>query len=306
LLAELSYREEQEMRIAANLSVLDEVELIEVCIQHLRAIGVDLIVVTDLGSIDGTRERLASFAEDPDISLILLRRNDDPWGFPARTYEKTIAEFAVDRVLFLDADEFWLPKSGNLKTTATLAAADALSVRRLNIPLVAGRPVLPTDLSPGGYNDLYLVASGRTNADRALERERDLVWIMTEGAPKTIVNPATVNGVGMGHHQVIKKQGTQPNVVRPNDLIIAHAPFSTSARFLRKLENIDRSLTTFGHRLVGPEAWHWRRWLQIAREGKVDEEFRRQALTEEQFQARLRDATIQSAATVLEAMAGAD
>jgi hypothetical protein len=98
----------------------------------------------------------------------------------------------------------------------------------------------------------------------------------------------------MGHHQVIKKQGTQPNVVRPNDLIIAHAPFSTSARFLRKLENIDRSLTTFGHRLVGPEAWHWRRWLQIAREGKVDEEFRRQALTEEQFQARLRDATIQS------------
>ena len=291
------------MRIAAILGVLDEVELIEVCIQHLRAIGVDMIVVMDLGSIDGTADRLVSFAGDADVSVTGLRRDEDPWEFPARTYEKTIAEFAVDRVLFLDADEFWLPKSGNLKATATLAAADALSVRRLNIPLVAGRPVLPTDLSPAGYRDLYLVASGRTNADRALERERDLVWIMTEGAPKTIINPAKVNGAGMGHHQVIKKQGIEPNVVRPDDLIIAHAPFSTSARFLRKLENIDRSLSIFGHRLVGPQAWHWRRWLQIAHEGKLDEEFRRQILTEEQFQARLRDGTIQSAASVLDAIA---
>lgn len=291
------------MRIAANLGVLDEVELIEFCIQHLRAIGVDIIVVMDLGSIDGTADRLVGFAKDPDVTVIRLPQDEDPWGFPARIYEKTIAEFAVERVLFLDADEFWLPKSGNLKTTATLAAADALSVRRLNIPLVAGRPVLPTDLSPAGYHDLYLVASGRTNADRALERECDLVWIMTEGAPKTIVNPAKVDGVGLGHHQVINKQGTQPNVVRPDDLIIAHAPFSTSARFRRKLENIDRSLATFGHRLVGPQAWHWRRWLQIAHEGRVDQEFGRQILTEEQFQAHLRDGTIQSAASVLEAMA---
>jgi hypothetical protein len=199
LLAELSYREKQEMRIAANLSVLDEVELIEVCIQHLRAIGVDLIVVTDLGSIDGTRERLASFAEDPDISLILTATKRRSMGISGpnvrendRWNSRSIGSFSWMRM------NFWLPKSGNLKTTATLAAADALSVRRLNIPLVAGRPVLPTDLSPGGYNDLYLVASGRTNADRALERERDLVWIMTEGAPKTIVNPATVNGVEWG------------------------------------------------------------------------------------------------------------
>ena len=58
-------------------------------------------------------------------------------------YQKTIAEFEVDRVLFLDADEFWIPKSGNIKATSSLAEADALTVRRL-IPLQnrnLGRPL---------------------------------------------------------------------------------------------------------------------------------------------------------------------
>ena len=120
------------MRIAANLNVLDEVEFIETCIQHLRSIGVDLIVLTDIGSIDGTADRLEKFAGDPDIRIIRIDREEDPWGFPARMYQKTIAEFEVDRVLFLDADEFWIPKSGNIKATSSLAEADALTVRRLN------------------------------------------------------------------------------------------------------------------------------------------------------------------------------
>ncbi len=290
------------MRIAANLNVLDEVELIDLCIRHLRAIGVELIVITDLGSIDGTAERLANWESDPDIHLIRLRREEDPWGFPERTYRKTISEFEMDRLLFLDADEFWLPQSGSLQTTASLTTADAVSVRRLNIPLVAGRPVLPADLSPAGYGDLHVVARGRTNADRKLEQESDLMWIMSEGAPKMIINPARVEGIGMGHHHLVRKDGPAPKVVKPDDLIVAHLPFSTAERFARKVENIRRSLDVFGHRLTGSEAWHWRRWLQIAQAGKIDDEFQRQFLTEEQFQARIADGTIQSAASILESM----
>ena len=70
------------MRIAANLNLLDEVEFAEICIQHLRAIGVDVIVLTDIGSIDGTADCLEKFAGDPDIRMIRMRRNEDPWGIP--------------------------------------------------------------------------------------------------------------------------------------------------------------------------------------------------------------------------------
>ncbi|MBA3607387.1 MAG: glycosyltransferase family 2 protein [Chthoniobacterales bacterium] len=291
------------MRIAANLNVLDEAELIELCLRHLRAIGVDLIVLTDIGSVDGTAERLEQFAGDPDICLIRLGRDDDPWGFPARMYERTIAQFSVDRVLFLDADEFWLPRSGSLRDTTSVALHDALSVRRLNVPLVELRPLLPPDLSPASYQDLYVIAKPTTDAERKFQSDPALAWIMTQVGPKTIINPRTVQGVGMGTHQVVEKGQPNPNVVWADDLIIAHLPFSTSARFLRKLENIDRSMNFFGHRLMGSQAWHWKRWLRLAKEGTAGEEFARQVMTEETFRAEQAKGTIQSVEAVFRQMA---
>jgi hypothetical protein len=88
-----------------------------------------------------------------------MRRDEHRWGYLARMYQKTIAEFTVDRVLFPDAREFWLPKSANIKAVASLGQAHALSVRRLNVALVEGRHLLPDDLSPTGYHDFYIEGS---------------------------------------------------------------------------------------------------------------------------------------------------
>ena len=141
-------------------------------------------------------------------------------------------------------------------------------VSRLNVPLVEGRPILPGDLSPAGYSDLYVVASPVKSAQKKFQSDPDLAWITTEVGPKTVINPRTVTGVGIGTHQIVAKDGIAPKIVRPDNVIIAHVPFSTADRFTRKLDNIARSLNVFGHRLVGTEAWHWRRWLQIAQGGR--------------------------------------
>lgn len=66
------------------------------------------------------------------------------WGYLARMYKRTIAEFAVDSELFPDAHEFWLSKSPNIKAVVSLGQAHALSVRRLNVPLVEGGIFCPT------------------------------------------------------------------------------------------------------------------------------------------------------------------
>jgi hypothetical protein len=44
-------------------------------------------------------------------------------------------------------------------------------------------------------------------------------------------------------HRTVEKGGVKPTVIRPDDLIIAHVPFSTYNRFVRKMGNIERSLT---------------------------------------------------------------
>lgn len=270
------------MRIAANLGVCDEVELIAPCIRHLRSIGVDFIFVTDIGSLDGTAEILREFAKDSDISLTLLSREDDPWGFPERMYQKTIANGTFDRVLFLDPDEFWLPKSGSLKSISALDA-DVVRVSSFNVPLVEGRELLPGSISPRDYPDIHFVVQPVENAQASITADPNLPYSMVRVPPKIIVNPDKVMGAAMGCHRVVEKPGMRAVTKVADDMVIAHLPFSTAARFQRKVDNIRRSFAHFGHRLVGTQAWHWRRWLELADQGKGEEEFRRQILTQKQF-----------------------
>jgi hypothetical protein len=77
--------------------------------------------------------------------------------------------------------------------------------------------------------------------------------------------------------------------------VIAHFPFSTWPRFQRKLNNIRRSFAYFGHRLEDGQAWHWRRWVDLADQGKAEEEFHRQMLTQKEFDNLLASGVIQSA-----------
>jgi hypothetical protein len=282
------------MRIAANLGVMDEVELIEQCIAQLRTIGVDLIVVTDVGSTDGTLEILRALSRGPDFCLIETSP-ENLWGFPGRMYERTVAEFEVDRVLLLDADEFWIPRTGNLKDTVGLEATDVLRVERFNVPPVRGVPLLPDTLSPAAYDRLFLVAKPVEQPWLEFQRRPNLASIMTRVVPKCILDPARVAGFAMGGHRPLEKHGIKPTTKVPGDLLIAHAPFSTYTRFLRKLQNIEKTISLHGHLYKAQQAWHWRRWLALAEEGKAEEEFSRQLLTQEQFSQALAEGTIQSA-----------
>jgi hypothetical protein len=282
------------LRIAANLGVLDEVDLIEKCIDHLRAIGVDVIVVTDVGSTDGTLEILRAMPAGPDFCLIETS-HENLWGFPGRMYERTVAEFPVDRVLLLDADEFWIPRTGNLRDTAGLHGTDVLRVARFNIPPVHGLPLLPDTLTPSAYDQLFLVAKPVEQPWLEFQKKPNLASIMTRVVPKCMIDPRRVGGFAMGGHQPLEKDGIKPTMRVPDDLLIAHAPFSTYPRFLRKLRNIEKTISMHGHRYKAQQAWHWRRWLSLASEGKAEEEFDRQLLTREQFKKAQADGTIQSA-----------
>jgi hypothetical protein len=283
------------VRIAANLGVLDEVELIGRCIEHLRRIGVELIVVTDLGSIDGTREILSAYARESDVVLIQLERDQDPWGFPNRMYQMTIADFDVDLVLFIDPDEFWLPASGSLQATSGLDLIDCLQVDRFNVPVVEGRPVLPADLSPAHYDEIFLYTKPILDPRSSLERDPDLAWIRVWMPPKVFANPRAVHAVSMGAHRPLAGNGRNPRVEVPSDIVIAHVPLSTPERFTRKLANIERSMTQFGQRLKPDQAWHWRRWSALLSEGRAEQEFERQVLSGAAFDVAVSEGQIESA-----------
>lgn len=103
------------MRLALTLMVRDEVDVVGAMLDHHLAQGVDVIIVTDNGSIDGTTELLQSYA---DRGLIELRHDPVHRKQQAATVTRMARDAAVvhgaDWVINADADEFWLPKSPGL------------------------------------------------------------------------------------------------------------------------------------------------------------------------------------------------
>ena len=272
----------RDLRIAAHLGVKDEIELIERTIAHLRAIGVDHIIVCDMESTDGTAEVLEKYRSDTFWILTLPNQlmavDDTVWN--ARNLE-LIEQVPADWVLFLDADEFWIPASGSLKDCEALGAADALSVPRFNVPLGPAGPLIPSEIVPTRYDELLVIAEGIADFSTHLRHHPATPWIRGEVGPKVMARRDRIGGWTTGAHDLISPDGAPLRWARPADLLVSHLPLTSPARFARRVENIAEVLAGEDDDLISgdgawkADAWHWRRWLALARQGRLDDEFNR-------------------------------
>lgn len=127
--------------VVMTLMVRDEADIVAANIEHHLAQGIDRIIVTDNGSVDGTREILADYAER---GLIELR--DDPRHAKQQAEVVTaMARHAFTRygaawVCNVDADEFWIGPDGT--TVAEALAKVPEGVRSFPVPVrnLLGRP----------------------------------------------------------------------------------------------------------------------------------------------------------------------
>jgi hypothetical protein len=104
--------------------VRDEADIIEQNLRYHRAQGVDLFVIADTGSTDGTLDVLERYER---AGLVRLERigggiHDMKGGGGEEQITRIAGEMGADWVIHNDADEFWWPVGGSLKDV--LAAVD--------------------------------------------------------------------------------------------------------------------------------------------------------------------------------------
>lgn len=286
------------MIVAANIGVVDEVELVERQVRHLQAIGVDRIVYTDTGSSDGTAEILQGFADRGEIVLLRASHADpDAFDYANRMLEFTLNEIRPDWILFGDADEFHIPRTGRIHDVVANAATDVLRVERYNVPVDAQGPLWPADLGPAGHDRLQLIVRQIPALRERLVDDPATPWILGRIVPKVMARAGAVGaGIRMGAHAPLSAGGRPATRSIPTDLLIAHVPVTTRARFLRKLANIRQVFARVGDRFGPQDAWHWRRWMELDDAGRADEEFERQVFAADQLAALRAAGTVMSAA----------
>lgn len=109
--------------------LIDEADIIKDNILYHGAAGVDHFIVTDNGSIDGTRDILEDLKRQVNLTILdepSTSANQDLWV--ARMAYLVRDDDYADWVISNDADEFWLTRNSSLKEAiaADLSEAEQL------------------------------------------------------------------------------------------------------------------------------------------------------------------------------------
>jgi hypothetical protein len=124
------------MRVVLTLLVRDELDVIAANLEHHLALGVGHVLVTDNGSVDGTRELLQRYEATGRVTVFDEPGRDFRQGdWVTRMARLAATDFRADWVVHADADEFWWPPGHYLPAAleAVDSEADEIVVPRANL-----------------------------------------------------------------------------------------------------------------------------------------------------------------------------
>ena len=237
--------------IAMTMMVRDEADIVSAMIRHHLDQGVDLFLVTDNGSVDGTREILESFSRAGSIELAHDPRHLKQQHEVVTRMSREAARRGATWVLNADADEFWMARTPGRTIREELDDIDP-AIGSFSVPVIdmTGMPAL----SGTGFQRLVY----RDERPEALLKDRG---IHAHSTPNVAFVPREDVVVAQGNHFVdVEPNGT---LDAGRGLTVYHFPWRSWEQFSRKVENAGRAYDASPH--LQPSANHhgmrdYRRW----------------------------------------------
>lgn len=244
------------MRLILTLLVRDEEDILAANLDYHFARGVDFAIVTDNRSVDATPAILERYRARGLVHVIHEPADDYAQGrWVTRMARLAAREFDADWVINGDADEFWWPHNGDLKTCLRQvpAAAGGVVVQRNNF--------VPDPHRDGPFHR------------RLVFRETDTRNHLGGALPPKVCHRADPDAiVGQGNHTV---EGPRLGALVDDDrLEILHFPIRDFAQFERKIAN-GGSAYERNAELPADVGHVWRELYRAYRDGRLREEYDR-------------------------------
>ncbi|WP_460443228.1 glycosyltransferase family 2 protein [Amycolatopsis stemonae] len=266
------------VRIVMTLLVRDEADIVAATVEHHLAAGVDFVVATDNGSVDGTTEILERYRDAGVLEL---------WHEPGRDYEqarwvtamarRAAESHGADWVINGDADEFlWPGAAAEAGRTAIADALAAVDSRCGTVEMV--RDNLVADPARRGpwpsthvlRDTLSLSARGTRIGNKVCHR----------------ADPAVT--VGVGNHSAT---GALGELAPERPLTILHVPDRGLAQFTRKVANAGAAFAA-NTRLDPGIGWHMREDYRLLLDGELARTWARRQPDAAAVSAGLADGTL--------------
>ena len=260
------------MKLVVTLLARDEQDIITDNVEYHLNAGADLVIVTDNGSVDATRDLLKPFV-DVGAARVLVEPAPvhSQWRWVTRMARIAYWDHNADWIINTDADEFWWPEVGTLKEALVAVPAEYATVR---VPRFDFRP---------------LVGVGGGPRDTPYRETASLRFIGGPLEPKTCHRGDPRVIVGQGNHEVSGITGA--DLDGAGLLSVFHYPTRSREQFRRGVGNAGaayRRSTEFE-----PTTGEVKKALyETLEDGTLEDVFDTRELTVEQAEAGVRSGTI--------------
>ncbi|WP_306893051.1 glycosyltransferase family 2 protein [Agromyces albus] len=224
-----------------TMMVRDEADIIRATLEHHRAQGVDRIIVTDNGSVDGTTEILEEYASDGLVDLhfdpVHQKQQSEVVTAMARD---AYTEYGADWVINADADEFWVARNP-ARTIRDVLENTPRVFQTFLVPVIdmTGMPALE-----GAGLDRLVYRDTRT-----VDELRSL-GLLAHSTPDAVHVGSPEIEVAQGNHAVsLPSRGTP---ARDDSLEVLHLPWRSWGQYSRKVEAAGRAYTSAGAKRPSP------------------------------------------------------
>lgn len=250
------------MKLVMTLVVRDEADIIDENIRYHIAQGVDYVIAMDHRSEDGTSEILRRHERAGHLRYLRETSEDFLQGkWVTQLARLAVVDHEAYWVINSDADEFWWPRHGSLKS-----AIGALDLR-VEFFVAPRFNFIPRPESLGSLFARMII--------REVESRNALGgWlpgkVCHRGHPEIVVSS--------GNHSV--RGPALTGLVGESPLEVLHFPMRTYAQFARKIEAGGRALLSLPNREVGAT---WRFLFDLLRQGRLHDFYGEHELSESQI-----------------------